>query len=103
MYPEHSASQNFLIPRAPYSVIERTKFKFRVYLTQMLQITLGVGRKGVVHIFARFGSRSLVAGVQGSVLLVLYLGGEVVADVTDVSDAVLHHQGHVGRHGQGHL
>jgi hypothetical protein len=65
----------------------------------MLQITSGVGRKGVVHIFAIFGSRSLVLVlVQGSVLLVLYLGGEVVADVTDVSDAVLHHQGHVGRH-----
>jgi hypothetical protein len=78
-------------------MIERKKFKFRVYLT--LHITSGVGRTGVVHIFAIFGSRSLVVvGVQGSVLLVLYLGGEVVADVTDVSDAVLHHQRHVGRH-----
>ena len=37
------------------------------------------------------------------VVFVLDLGSQVVSDVTDVSDVVLHHQGHVRGHGQGDL
>ena len=37
------------------------------------------------------------------VVFILNLGGEIVADVTHVSDVVLHHQRHVRRHGERHL
>ena len=37
------------------------------------------------------------------VILVLDLGGKVVADVTDVSDLVLHDEGHLGAHGESDL
>ena len=37
------------------------------------------------------------------VVFILNLGGEIVSDVTHVSDVVLHHQGHVGGHGERHL
>lgn len=40
---------------------------------------------------------------SGSVLLILYLGSQVVADVADIPDVVLHHQGNVRGHGQRHL
>ena len=36
----------------------------------------------------------------GLVVLVLDLGGQVVADVADVTDLVLDHQGNVRGHGQ---
>ena len=38
-----------------------------------------------------------------SVILVLDLGGKVVADVTDVSDLVLHDERHLGAHGESDL
>ena len=38
-----------------------------------------------------------------SVILVLNLGSEIISDVSDVSDVVLHHQGDVGGHGEGDL
>ena len=37
------------------------------------------------------------------VVFIFNLGGEVVPHVSHVRDAVLHHQGHVGGHGEGHL
>ena len=37
------------------------------------------------------------------VVFILNLGSEIVPDVTHVSDVVLHHQRHVGRHGERHL
>ena len=35
-----------------------------------------------------------------SVVFILNLGSEVIPDVAHVGDVVLHHQGHVGRHGE---
>ena len=37
------------------------------------------------------------------VVLILDLGGKVVADVADVSDLVLHDEGNFGAHGQSDL
>ena len=44
-----------------------------------------------------------VVVLGGLVVFVLNLGCEVVADVANVADVVLNHQGHVGGHGQRHL
>ena len=44
-----------------------------------------------------------VVVLGGLVVFVLNLGCEVVADVANVADVVLNHQGHVRGHGQRHL
>ena len=57
---------------------------------------------GIPRLYGRELLARIVGG-WGSVLFILNLGCEVVADVANVADVVLNHQGHVGGHGQRHL
>ena len=48
-------------------------------------------------------SHELTLVLRLSVIFILNLWGEVVSDVTNVSNVVLNHQGDIRRHGEGHL
>ena len=65
-------------------------------------LQINICRMQLVLLYIKF-KLSNIARHFSSVVLVLDLGGQVVPDVAEVPDVVLHHQRHVRRHGEGHL